>query len=101
MRYRAFVPYSILGTGLWASAHILIGYIFSRSIDSAAKYAGKGAFVLGSLIVVIAGVILVRRFRVEENRRDAVRWMDDHAATRWMVRLTRRFQPQISSSGTG
>ena len=41
MRYRAFVPYSILGTGLWATAHILIGYFFSRSIDSAAKYAGQ------------------------------------------------------------
>ena len=41
MRYRAFVPYSILGTGIWASAHILIGYFFSRSIDSAAKYAGR------------------------------------------------------------
>ena len=41
MRYRAFVPYSILGTGLWASAHILIGYFFSRSIDTAAKYAGQ------------------------------------------------------------
>ena len=47
MRYRAFVPYSILGTGLWASAHILVGYFFSRSIDTAAKYAGKGAFLLG------------------------------------------------------
>ena len=34
MRYRAFVPYSILGTGLWASAHILIGYFFSRSIET-------------------------------------------------------------------
>src|SRR5687768_2760817 len=29
MRYRAFVPYSILGTGVWAPAHILIGYFFS------------------------------------------------------------------------
>src|SRR3954464_120216 len=72
MRYRAFVPYSILGTGLWASAHILIGYFFSRSIDSAAKYAGKGAFLLGTLIVLVAGtVFLVRRLRVEENRRAA------------------------------
>ena len=44
MRYRAFVPYSILGTGIWASAHILIGYIFSRSIDSAAEYAGARRF---------------------------------------------------------
>ena len=37
MRYRAFVPYSILGTGIWASAHILIGYFFSRSIDTGGR----------------------------------------------------------------
>ena len=52
MRYRAFVPYSILGTGLWASAHILVGYFFSRSIESAAEYAGRGAFVLATTIVL-------------------------------------------------
>jgi membrane protein DedA with SNARE-associated domain/membrane-associated phospholipid phosphatase len=97
MRYRAFVPYSILGTGLWASAHILIGYIFSRSIDTAAKYAGRGAFLLGTFIVVVVGtVVLVRHFRRDENRRAAVRWMEDRWATAWLVRLTRRFQPQLS-----
>jgi undecaprenyl-diphosphatase len=96
MRYRAFVPYSILGTGLWASAHILIGYFFSRSIDTAAKYAGRGAFLLATLIVVVVGVVvLVRRFRVEENRRAAVRWMEGRRATRWLVVLTRRFKPQL------
>src|SRR5436190_2081913 len=96
MRYRAFVPYSILGTGLWASAHILVGYFFSRSIESAAKYAGRGAFVLGTTIVVIAAaVFLYRRLRVEENRRRAVAWMESHAATRWLVVLARRFQPQL------
>jgi undecaprenyl-diphosphatase len=96
MRYRAFVPYSILGTGLWASAHILVGYFFSRSIDTAAKYAGKGAFLLATLIVVVVGaVVLFRHFRVEENRRAAVRRMDRHAATHWIIVLTRRFQPQL------
>jgi len=96
MRYRAFVPYSILGTGLWASAHILIGYFFSRSIESAAKYAGRGAFVLGTTIVVIAGIVfLYRRLRVVENRRRIVAWMEGHAATRWLVLLTRRFRPQL------
>jgi membrane protein DedA with SNARE-associated domain/membrane-associated phospholipid phosphatase len=96
MRYRAFVPYSILGTGLWASAHILIGYFFSRSVDTAAKYAGRGAFLLATLIVVVAGsVFLYRRLRVEENRRAAVRWMDAHAATRWLVALGRRYRPQL------
>jgi membrane protein DedA with SNARE-associated domain/membrane-associated phospholipid phosphatase len=96
MRYGAFVPYSILGTGIWAPAHILIGYFFSRSIDTAAEYAGRGVFLLGSLIVVTVGtVLLVRRFRVEENRRAAVRWMEGHAATRWLVVLARRFSPQL------
>jgi len=96
MRYRAFVPYSILGTGLWASAHILVGYFFSRSIESAAEYAGRGAFVLASTIVVVVAVVfLVRRFRVEANRRAAVVWMEGHAATRWVVALSRRFRPQL------
>jgi membrane protein DedA with SNARE-associated domain/membrane-associated phospholipid phosphatase len=96
MRYRAFVPYSILGTGIWASAHILIGYIFSRSIDSAAKYAGRGAFLLGTLIAITVGsVFLYRRLRVAENRRAAVRWMEDRRATRWLVVFGRRFRPQL------
>ncbi len=96
MRYRAFVPYSILGTGLWASAHILVGYFFSRSIDTAGKYAAKGAFALATLIVVVAGTIfLYRHFRQAENRRSAVRWMEAHRATRWLVVLGRRYEPQL------
>jgi undecaprenyl-diphosphatase len=96
MRYRAFVPYSILGTGLWASAHILIGYAFSRSIDTAAEYAGRGAFLLGTLIVVVVGaLVLYRRLRREESRRAAVAWMERHAASRWLVALARRFSPQL------
>jgi undecaprenyl-diphosphatase len=96
MRYRAFVPYSILGTGLWASAHILVGYFFSRSIESAAEYAGRGAFVLATTIVVIAGVVVaVRYLRVEANRRAIVTWMEGHRATRWLVSLIRPFRPQL------
>jgi undecaprenyl-diphosphatase len=96
MRYRAFVPYSILGTGLWASAHILVGYFFSRSIESAAKYAGRGAFVLATTIVVVVVVVtVVRHFRIAENRRRAVAWMEGKPVTRWLVVLTRRFRPQL------
>jgi undecaprenyl-diphosphatase len=96
MRYRDFVPYSILGTGLWATAHILIGYLFSRSIDTAAKYAGEGAFLLATVIVVVVGsIVLVRHFRAPENRRTAVRWMERHVATRWVITLGRRFRPQL------
>jgi len=93
MGYRAFVPYSILGTGLWASLHILIGYVFSSAIESAGHYAARGAFVLATLIVVSATtVFVVRRLREEENRKAAVRWMEGHRATAWMVAIARRPQ---------
>jgi undecaprenyl-diphosphatase len=96
MRYRAFVPYSILGTGLWVSATIVIGYVFSRNIGSAINYAGKGFFVLGTLIVIVVGsVYLYRHLREAENRRAVARWMEDHVATRWLVALSRRYQTQL------
>jgi undecaprenyl-diphosphatase len=96
MSYRAFVPFSILGTGLWASAHIMVGYLFSRSIETAGKYAAKGAFLLGLLIaVVVAVIVTTRHFRVAENRVAAVRWMEGHVSTRWLVVLGRRYEPQL------
>ncbi len=91
MGYRAFVPYSILGTGLWASLHILIGYFFSRSIETAGHYAARGAFLLATLIVVVAATVwVVRRLREQENREAIVRWMEAHGATRRLVDLARR-----------
>jgi len=91
MGYRAFVPYSILGTGLWASLHILIGYFFSKSIETAGHYAARGAAGLATLIAVIAGTVwVVRRLREEKNRDAVVRWMEGHGATRWLVDLARR-----------
>ncbi len=96
MGYRGFVPYSVLGTGLWASAHIMIGYLFSRSIEAAADYAAKGIFLLGTLIVVVIAAVMITRFlRVAENRHRTVRWMEEHVATRWLVELGRRYRPQL------
>jgi membrane protein DedA with SNARE-associated domain/membrane-associated phospholipid phosphatase len=94
MRYRAFVPYSILGTGVWSAAHILIGYFFSRSVDTAAEYAGRGAFLLGTIIVVTVGTVFAVRFlRVPENRVRTVAWMEGNWSTRWLVVVGRRLAP--------
>jgi len=95
MGYRAFVPYSILGCGLWSAAHILVGYFASRSIDTAAKYAGRGAFLLATLIVATVAVVATSRFlRVPGNRQRVVEWMESHRATRWMLAAGRRVRPQ-------
>ncbi len=91
MSYRGFVPYSILGTGLWASLHILVGYFFSRSIETAGHYAARGAFALATLIALVIGAVyLVRFLKVEANRERVVRWMERHRLTAWMVELSRR-----------
>ncbi|HEY2716111.1 MAG TPA: bifunctional DedA family/phosphatase PAP2 family protein [Solirubrobacterales bacterium] len=100
MRFRQFFPYSVLGCGLWVSSAVVVGYLFSRSIDTALNYAGKGALLLGTLIVVVVGTIWLTRFlRVEENRRKTVAWMDGHGATRWIVAFGRRYQRQLRFIG--
>jgi membrane protein DedA with SNARE-associated domain/membrane-associated phospholipid phosphatase len=95
MRYRAFVPYSILGTGLWSASFALIGYLASRSIERAAELAGRGAFLLGTVIVTIVVVVVALRFlRVPENRVKLVAWMERRPVLRELVALGRRLQPQ-------
>jgi membrane-associated protein len=57
MELRAFLPWSILGTGVWASAFVIIGYAFSSSFSTAA-----GAFTHGALgLAVAAAAVLVWR----------------------------------------
>lgn len=95
MSYRAFAPYSILGAGLQVTSNIILGYVFARSIDSAAEYSGLAALVLGSLIVVtVIAVVSFRFFRVAENRAKTVRWMGSNRLTRPLVELGRRLKPQ-------
>jgi membrane-associated protein len=57
MRLRAFLPWSLLGTAVWSSAFVLIGYAFSSSFSTAA-----GAFTHGALgLAVVAAAILLWR----------------------------------------
>jgi membrane protein DedA with SNARE-associated domain/membrane-associated phospholipid phosphatase len=95
MRYRAFVPYSVLGTGLWSATFCLLGYFVSQSLNEATQIAGTGTLVLGVLVAVTVGTVLVVRFmRVRENRQRLAQWMDQHAALRPLVALARRIEPQ-------
>jgi membrane protein DedA with SNARE-associated domain len=60
LRFRAFLPWSLLGTALWASAFTLAGYAFSESFSEAAGILTHGAFALA---VIAALVLLVRAHR--------------------------------------
>ncbi len=95
MRYGAFLPYSVLGTGLWAATFSVLGYILAGSLERAGEIAGRGTFLFGTVVVtIIAVVVAVRFLREEGNRERAVRWMEEHAVTRPLVQAGRRVQPQ-------
>lgn len=96
MRYPAFAPYSILGSGLQVSIHILVGYFFARSLDVAAEYVGLVAVIVGTVIVVGFGSWWIYRFlQAPENRTRSVEWLESHRITRPLVTLARRFRPQL------
>lgn len=57
---RKFLPWSLLGTALWASAFTLVGYVFSESFSEAAGTMTRTAFALA---VVAAIVLAVRAHR--------------------------------------
>jgi len=77
LRYRNFIPFSIIGTGLWGSFYTLLGYFFYRSFDKVAGYAGRATFVFATLVGLIVAVVwATRKLRVEENRVALAAWLE-------------------------
>ncbi len=69
MRYGALLPYSILGTGLWATFFTLLGYLASQNLDAVVSASERGFFYFGVIVAVIVAVVLLVRFlRVPANR---------------------------------
>jgi membrane protein DedA with SNARE-associated domain/membrane-associated phospholipid phosphatase len=80
MSLRRFVPYDVVGAGLWGTTFVLLGYIFWQSFSTLVDYAKKGALALGTVIVLVVGVgWLVRWARRPDNRRRARAWIDEQA----------------------
>ncbi len=96
MPYGAFAPYSILGTGIWATILVLIGYFASQSLDTAASIVGRTLIGFGILVGIAVGVTLAFRWLSKpENRSKAVREMESRPVLRPVVTLARRFKPQL------
>jgi undecaprenyl-diphosphatase len=70
---RRFLPYSVIGCGLWATTFCVLGYIFWRSFDRIAHLAGQAIFGFGVTVALIVGVVMGYR------RRRAIRdWLLAH-----------------------
>ncbi|MFA9269693.1 MAG: bifunctional DedA family/phosphatase PAP2 family protein [Baekduiaceae bacterium] len=97
MSYKRFIPYDILGAGLWAAFFTTLGYVFWQSFDRVAAYASRGAFALGTVIVITVGsVLLYRQLRDREGRAQARAW-----ANKELERpVLRPFAPALRWIGT-
>ncbi|MQA73600.1 MAG: phosphatase PAP2 family protein [Solirubrobacterales bacterium] len=102
MRYRAFVPFSVLGTGLWAAAFSLLGYALSQSLDKATEIAGTGALVFGTLVVIVVAVIVASRYlREPENRRKVARRIESTPGLRRLLPQLRFLWKRLTPGGLG
>jgi len=80
MPLRRFVAYDVLAAGLWSIAFCVLGYVFWRSIDQLTTYVSRGLFAFGTLVVVIAAiVVLIRLRRDPQARARAGAWLDARA----------------------
>jgi undecaprenyl-diphosphatase len=94
MPLRRFVPYDVIGAGLWSSTFILLGYVFWQSFSQLLEYAKKGAFALGVVIVVIVGLVWAMRWlRVAEHRAQARAWLARQAQRPALAPVARALRP--------
>jgi undecaprenyl-diphosphatase len=85
LAYRRFIPYSVVGTGIWGSAFCVLGYVFWQSFDRVASVAGHAVTAFGVVAgVAVAVVWAYRRLRDPEQRRILSAWLD-RQERRWVV----------------
>jgi membrane protein DedA with SNARE-associated domain/membrane-associated phospholipid phosphatase len=65
LAYRRFLPYSVVGTGLWSTTFCVLGYIFWRSFDRVAHVAGQAIFGFGVTVTVIVAIVVAYKRRAE------------------------------------
>jgi membrane protein DedA with SNARE-associated domain/membrane-associated phospholipid phosphatase len=99
MPLRRFVPYDVVGAGLWSSTFIVLGYIFWQSFSQLVDYAKKGALALGAVIVLVVAIVwAVRWVRDAGNRERARAWLERQAERPALRPLARVARPVLRRS---
>jgi membrane protein DedA with SNARE-associated domain/membrane-associated phospholipid phosphatase len=76
MPLRKFLPYDVLGAGLWATTFCVLGYVFWRSFDQLTAWVSRGLFAFGLVVAVIVGIVfLVRLQRNPELQERTKAWI--------------------------
>jgi membrane protein DedA with SNARE-associated domain len=94
MPLRRFLPYDVIGAGLWSATFILLGFLFWRSFSQVVDIAKRGAFGLTVVIALLTGIVIaVRKLRDPATRRQVADWLarqGERPLLRPVARLVRR-----------
>jgi len=83
LELRRFLPYDVVGAGLWSATFCLLGYFFWRSLDRVEAYIGRGAAALTALVVLGFAIAFALRLRRDPALRARVgRRLDANPAWR-------------------
>jgi membrane protein DedA with SNARE-associated domain/membrane-associated phospholipid phosphatase len=72
MELRRFLPYDIVGAGLWSALFCLLGYFFWQSLATVEKYIGVGAAAFTTLVAIGLAIVFARRLRRDPELRARV-----------------------------
>jgi len=90
MRYLRFLPYSVLGTGLWGAGLCLVGYFGYRSFSTVTNIAGRATLAFAIVVGGAVGIVYAyRRLRHEEERRRLGAWIDRRPVLRRIAAVVR------------
>ena len=88
MPYARFLPYDVIGAGLWATALLLLGYVFWHSLRRRCEYRAAGCARAGhrhraSVVAIFVGW---RALRASPRTAGSTRaWIEEQAERPWAV----------------
>lgn len=95
MSYRKFLPYNVLGAGLWSLAVVLLGYFLGASWHTAERWIGRASAILGGILLFFLLLAWLYRWAVHHEADIKQAWK--HLLQRPRIAALRhRFAPQIA-----
>ena len=77
LRYGRFIPYSVIGTGLWSTGFLLLGFFFYRSFDRVTQIAGRATFAFAVLVAIVVSIVWsYRQLRDDQKRARFLGWSE-------------------------
>lgn len=97
--YRRFLPFSVIGCGVWVTLFSVLGVVFYRSFDQVAAVAGQATLALGIVVAVGVGAVLAyRRLRDPDQRRRIARWLERQGERRALRPVVARLGPPLRAA---